>query len=379
MNRQYGGTFVGHSAAAHRLEEQIDLASRSDAKVLITGESGSGKELTARMLHARSARRNGPFIAINCAAVADSLLESELFGHVRGSFTDAYRDRPGLLELAHGGTLMLDEIGEMTMRMQSLLLRFLESGEIQRVGDTRPVLHRDVRVIAATNADLQAAIRSSAFRADLFYRLNVLSIAVPPLRDRHEDVPLLLDHFLEAESARHKMPRRRLAPSAAAAVVEYPWPGNARELRNVAERLVMRNDARDVERDDLPAEVLAPTAAIDAALDAASARRVFADAMFDRMLNNRESFWAVVYDRFMSHDVTREEVVLVVRRGLERTRGSFNALMPLFNLDADDLRAFLSFLRKHQCLMALQSVVPRAAAADGSRAARPAAKMSGAA
>ncbi|MGH9408582.1 MAG: sigma 54-interacting transcriptional regulator, partial [Vicinamibacterales bacterium] len=182
-------TLIGTSDAIRKAEEDIASAAPSSAKVLITGETGVGKEVVARLIHGRSARRLCPMVTVNCAGVPDTLLESELFGHDRGSFTGAYRDKPGLLEAAGNGTVFLDEVGEMSARMQAVLLRFLETGELQRVGTNRAQTRVDVRVIAATNRDLLAQVASGAFREDLYYRLNVIRIAMPPLRERREDVP----------------------------------------------------------------------------------------------------------------------------------------------------------------------------------------------
>src|SRR5215213_10474951 len=187
---------IGKSAAMDELREEIARVARSDAKVLITGESGVGKELVAAAVHAQSARAQRAFVAVNCAGIPETLLESELFGHVKGSFTGAYRDKPGKLEMAADGTIFLDEIGEMTLRMQGLLLRFLETGDLQKVGAHRAEGRVDVRVIAATNKNLRDLIAQGQFREDLFYRLNVIHIAVPPLRERKEDIPQLIDHFL---------------------------------------------------------------------------------------------------------------------------------------------------------------------------------------
>ena len=189
---------VGTSPAITVLREEILLAARCDAKVLITGESGAGKEIVARLIHDGSTRRRSPLVTVNCAALSDTLLETELFGHVRGSFTGAYRDRSGAFEQAHRGTVFMDEIGETTPRMQGLLLRFLETGEIQRVGSDRSQTRVDVRVIAATNRVLVDAVSQKLFREDLYYRLNVVHMYVPPLRERRDDIPLLLGHFVGA-------------------------------------------------------------------------------------------------------------------------------------------------------------------------------------
>src|SRR5262245_9587478 len=186
---------VGSSQVIKDVEQEIACASRTDANVLISGESGVGKDVVARLIHQGSRRANSPFVSINCSGVPDSLLESELFGHVRGSFTDAYRDRRGWFEQAHGGTIFLDEVGEMSLRMQALLLRFLENGEIQRVGADHPSAAVDVRVVAATNRNLLQRVSEKAFREDLYYRLNVIFITVPPLRDRKDDVRSFVEHF----------------------------------------------------------------------------------------------------------------------------------------------------------------------------------------
>ena len=216
--RQPEVKLIGRSPAIQALEAEIDSASRSDAKVLITGETGVGKEVVSRLIHHRSARAAAGLVTLNCAGLPDSLLESELFGHVRGSFTGAYRDKPGLLEMAPNGTVFLDEVGEMSMRMQVVLLRFLESGEIQRVGADRSHTRVNVRLITATNRELEKEIASGAFREDLYFRLNVVRFAIPPLRERAEDIPLLVELLLgqlqpvAQGTARWSLPRTRWKP-----------------------------------------------------------------------------------------------------------------------------------------------------------------------
>src|SRR5688572_30775185 len=200
---------VGQSPAIRNIEQEIDYAARSNAKVLITGESGVGKEIVARLIHRHGRRSKGPLVTINCAGFPDSLLETEMFGHVRGSFTDAHRDKAGYLERAHGGTIFMDEVGEMSLRMQALMLRFLETGEVQRVGSDRRLPNLDVRVITATHRRLLDMVADKAFREDLYYRLNVVHIDVPALRDRADDIPLLLQHFLDEAAA---VPRPDGAP-----------------------------------------------------------------------------------------------------------------------------------------------------------------------
>src|SRR5215213_1815695 len=198
-------TMVGISAAIQGVEDEIEHAARCDAKVLITGESGVGKEIVARLIHGRSHRNRGPLVTINCAGIPDSLVESELFGHMKGSFTDAHRDKRGWLESAHGGTIFMDEVGEMSLRMQAALLRFLETGEIQRVGADRKLPPVDVRVVTATHRRLIEHIADKSFREDLYYRLNVVHIEVPPLRDRRGDIPVLLKHFLFMFASAHRL------------------------------------------------------------------------------------------------------------------------------------------------------------------------------
>jgi transcriptional regulator with PAS, ATPase and Fis domain len=352
-------TLIGETPAIQRLKEDIAAAARCDAKVLITGESGAGKEITARLIHEQSARRCGPYLAINCAAIADTLLESELFGHVRGSFTDAWRDRMGLLDAAHGGTLLMDEIGDMSLRMQGLLLRFVETGELQRVGEDRVLRRRDVRVIAATNANLQDSIGAGRFRSDLFYRLNVISIVVPPLRDRRDDIPILVDAFIRAESQAHRLAPPMVTPEAMSRLAEYSWGGNVRELRNVIERLVLRRPGQTIGVGDLPTEIAQSNALGSTPFSIERARTP--DALLDRMLTERMSFWSAVYDPFMAHDLTRDDVMRLVRVGLERSRGSMPLLVQLFNMDMSELDRFLRFLRKYQCLFPQHRAVLRTA------------------
>src|SRR5918995_3612718 len=255
--------FVGDSPAILDIKEEIARVATTDAKVLVTGESGTGKELVACAVHASSDRAAGPFVPVNCAGIPETLLESELFGHVKGSFTGAYRDKPGKLESAHNGTVFLDEIGEMTLRMQGLLLRFLETGELQKVGSERVGGSANVRVIAATNRPLGPMIAQGLFREDLFYRLNVIHLIVPPLRERREDIPEMVEHFLSRFVATNQSPVVSIAPDAMTALTEYAWPGNVRELENVIERVVVVGRGPIVRVEDLPMAVraIAPKAA----------------------------------------------------------------------------------------------------------------------
>jgi two-component system, NtrC family, nitrogen regulation response regulator NtrX len=231
-------TMVGESLAMRKLRDQVAMAAPTNGRVMIYGENGTGKELVARTIHALSRRRSNTFVEVNCAAIPEELIESELFGHVRGAFTGAVADRRGKFETADGGTIFLDEIGDMSLKTQAKVLRVLQEQTMEAVGGTARI-KVDARVLAATNKDLQAEIRAGRFREDLYFRLNVIPIFVPALRDRQEDIPLLADHFM-AEFAREYGRRiKHFEPGARVALQQYPWPGNVRELRNVIERLMI--------------------------------------------------------------------------------------------------------------------------------------------
>jgi len=344
---------VGTSSVIRGVIAECESIAPSRSKVLITGESGVGKEVFARYIHSRSLRRDAPMITINCAGVPESLLESELFGHVRGSFTDAHRDRRGILEAAHRGTVLLDEIGEMGMRMQTLLLRFLETGEIQRVGADQAEKPLDVRIIAATNRDLWAETKKKTFREDLYYRLNVVHLVVPPLRDRPEDIKPLLVHFLKLASTSEGRPSPELTAEAAAYLEGYRWPGNVRELKNVAERLVVGYGGKAVTLQDLPAEIIAAETHIEPTTSAGLWQSLIEEC-YDLMTVGRESFWTTVYEPFIRRDMTRDAVRAIVRRGLEQTRGSYPLVATLFNLPDEDYRKLMRFLHKYDCHLPIQ-------------------------
>jgi two-component system, NtrC family, nitrogen regulation response regulator NtrX len=243
-------TMVGESQAMRQLREQVAMAAPTNGRVLIYGENGTGKELVARTIHALSRRRNATFVEVNCAAIPEELIESELFGHVRGAFTGAVADRRGKFEVADGGTIFLDEIGDMSVKTQAKVLRVLQEQTMEPVGGTNRITV-DARVLAATNKDLQAEIRSGGFREDLYFRLNVIPIFVPPLRERREDIPLLADHFM-AEFAREYGRRLKMFDPPAVSVIEqYGWPGNVRELRNVIERLMIMVPGDSITVEDL--------------------------------------------------------------------------------------------------------------------------------
>ncbi|HEV8610142.1 MAG TPA: sigma-54 dependent transcriptional regulator [Thermoanaerobaculia bacterium] len=249
---------VGASVQMRRLYREIEKVAPSDATVLLQGESGTGKELVAQSIHARSTRRERPFVAVNASALPESLAEAELFGHEKGAFTGAIASRPGRFELAHGGTLFLDEIGTLTAAVQSKLLRALESRQIERVGGRRS-LPVDFRLITATNDDLDARIAAGTFREDLFYRINAVPIRIPPLRERSEDVPLLAAHFLAKFSARHGKPERSLSDGVLQRLRDHPWKGNVRELEHVIENLVLFAEGNEIGEEDLPRVLRQPS------------------------------------------------------------------------------------------------------------------------
>ncbi len=237
--------------------KMVDRVAPSNASVLVLGESGTGKELLARSIHSKSQKRNKPFIAINCGALRESLLESELFGHEKGAFTGAYSRKIGLVEMAHGGTLFLDEIGELSLGMQAKLLRFIQEGEIYRVGGKEPI-KVNVRLISATNRELDIEVVKRSFREDLYYRVNTITLHTPPLRRRKEDIPLLVNHFLSKNNGRVINTGRKISDEAMNILIKYDWPGNIRELQNICQRLQILADDELIALDDLPQDIVNP-------------------------------------------------------------------------------------------------------------------------
>ena len=251
---------IGHSGALQRVLEVVEKVADSNSTVLLTGESGTGKELIARALHYNSRRENEPLISVNCGAIPEELLESELFGHVKGAFTNAHENRKGRFAAADGGTMFLDEIGDMSMNLQVKLLRVLQERTFEPVGSSKTV-KVNVRVVAATNQDLRLAIQERRFREDLYFRLNVLPIEVPPLRERREDVPLLVNHFLDVFNQSRQSAVESISASAMQRLIAYAWPGNIRELENLIERMVLLTTSNELDEADLPAELLAQSPA----------------------------------------------------------------------------------------------------------------------
>jgi two-component system, NtrC family, response regulator HydG len=262
LNERFGFEgVVGNSPSMHTVVQRLRQIAPTSASVLITGESGTGKELVAKAIHNNSPRRYKPFVPLNCAALSENILESELFGHVKGAFTGADRERKGWFEHANGGTLFLDEVGDIPLSTQVKLLRVLESGEIVRVGSNEP-LKVNVRLVSATNRDLADAIQSGGVRQDLYHRLKVVSVKLPPLRSRREDIPLLIDYFLKEFSKAHEKPVTSISPAARKALMAYGWPGNVRELKNTIESMVVIDYDGILDVDDLPEDIQATTPAL---------------------------------------------------------------------------------------------------------------------
>jgi DNA-binding NtrC family response regulator len=331
--------------SSDQMRELLKYAARvasSDAKVLITGESGVGKDVIARYIHAQSARRDREYVVVNCAGVTESLLESELFGHVKGSFTGAYRDKRGKLQMAHGGTLFLDELGEMTPRMQGLLLRFLENGEVQSVGADTATTRVNVRVIAATNRNLPERVAAGVFREDLFYRLCVVHIKVPSLRDRAEDVQTLGRLFLDKSDR-----QTTLTKDAWKVLEKYQWPGNIRELQNVMEQITwLASPGEPVTVAQLPASV---TPGRTTLTPAPERRRQLADELFDLIRLGGHNFWEPVHRLFLARDLTRHDIRELVRDALRVTHGNYRGVPALFNIPDSDYKRFMNFLCTHDC------------------------------
>jgi DNA-binding NtrC family response regulator len=332
---------VSVSSVMNDVVRRASRAGASDAKVLVTGETGVGKDLIARWIHANSRRAQGAFVAVNCAGLTETLLESELFGHVRGSFSGAYRDKVGQLQLAHRGSLFLDEVGEMSLRMQALLLRFLENGEIHPVGSDHARTRVDVRVIAATHRNLAERVATGEFREDLFYRLRVLQVTIPPLRDRPEDIPQLVETFI-ARIGRHAT----VSPAAMKALTTRQWPGNVRELQNVIEETLALSTEDVIELEHLPPSIGATRLEL---VPQRERRRQVADDLYQAIVTDGYSFFGHVQPRFLARDITRHDMQQLVRRGLATTHGNYRALVRLFGMPPSDYKRFLNFLTTHDC------------------------------
>lgn len=314
---------IGKSAEMQMLRERVRAAARVSGAVLITGESGSGKELVARAIHELSERCRAKFVAVDCGALPDDLIESELFGHRRGAFTTALSDKPGLFEEANGGTLFLDEIANTSRRFQAKLLRVLQDKNLRRLGDV--VMRKlDLRVISATNCELAALVRKGEFREDLYYRLNVFPIQVPPLRRRIDDIPLLVDYLLRG--------RKKISEKAIAKLMAHNFPGNIRELENIVEAALCVASSAVIQTDDiiLPQDLPPEQPAGDLIVG---------------------NFWDTVARPFAERLITRTQMERVIRNGLERTRGSYRKMLPLLRMPDSDYKRFMDFLRRHHCII----------------------------
>lgn len=305
------------------LREKIKTAAKVSGAVLISGESGAGKELVARAIHDLSSRCGGKFVAVDCGALPDDLIESELFGHKRGAFTTALADKPGLFEEANGGTLFLDEIANTSRRFQAKLLRVLQDKQVRRLGDVS-VRTLDLRVISATNCELATMVRKGEFREDLYYRLNVFRIQVPPLRRRMEDLPIIVEHLLHG--------RKSISEKAIAKLKGYAFPGNIRELENILEAAVCIASGAMIDAEDI---VLS---------NEVSQGQLIEDAITG-------NFWESIARPFAERLITRTHMEHLIRQGLQRTRGSYRKMLPLFQLPDTDYKRFMDFLRRHHCIV----------------------------
>jgi DNA-binding NtrC family response regulator len=334
---------VGHSQEVERLRREINRVADSDAKVLITGPTGSGKEMVARGIHERSNRHKKRFVTINCAAITESLLEAELFGHVRGSFTGAVKDSVGKLVAADGGTLFLDEVGDMSPRMQGIVLRFLENGEVQSVGGniTQNV---NVRVVSATNADIKKAVADGTFRRDLYYRLKVLEIKVGSLCQHKEDIPELITYFSQNPDNQQIERSLEFTDKALKAMQAYDWPGNVRELRNMVEDLKTRRDLEIIDVNDLPLDY---SDVVTASSAGTTQRDELVERLWIRITKEGESFWNTAYPLYMGRKLTGDQVRVMIARSLVECRGSYKLVAEQMG-SSGEYKRFLNFLRKHR-------------------------------
>jgi transcriptional regulator with PAS, ATPase and Fis domain len=327
---------IGTSREIEEVCNLIKIASGSDATVLIEGESGTGKELVVKAIHQGGTRSDGPLITVDCGAIPETLIESELFGSRKGSFTGATSDRAGLVEAANGGTLFLDEISNTSQSLQVKLLRVLQEREVRRIGDThgRPV---DIRLLAATNANLEERVQKGTFRQDLLYRLKVLHVVVPPLRHRRKDIPDIARSVLDRLNATHKT-RKRFGRPAIDQLMAGNYAGNVRELQNVVERAYfMTTDSATIKE-----------AHVDSS-DSSIADENEVLTWFEDLTGGRKDFWSTVHKRYKRRDISREKVVALMDLGLRATRGSYKSVASLFRIKESEHRKFVDFLRRNHC------------------------------
>ena len=336
-----GTKMVGEHPSMRKLFEHIRRVAPSEATVLISGESGTGKELVARAIHEYSHRCKGGFIPIDCAALPEGLIENELFGHSRGSFTGALEEKRGLFEVASGGTLFLDEIANMPRALQLRLLRVLQDKKIRRLGETME-RRGDVRIVAATNQSLKEAVRQGQFREDLYHRLCVYPLRVPPLRDRPSDTALLISHFMEGLNRREGQ-GKSIAPGVVERLTGYSFPGNVRELENILEGAYHLGSGSEITLQDISSRLL------DAAARGERSSSSLPESIVENLVSGRAGFWTTVRDGFLRRDLSREEVRRVVALGLAHCGGSYRRVLKHFRLPGNDYKRFLSFLSRHDC------------------------------
>jgi len=329
---------VGDSKPIREIHSQIRMASGNVATVLIEGESGTGKELVARAIHAAGPRRKERFIAVDCGSIPETLIEAELFGAKKGSYTGAVTDRAGLFESAHRGTIFLDEISNTTPALQAKLLRVIQEREVRRLGETSG-RHIDVRLIVASNQDLEKLVNTGQFRKDLFYRLKVLHITLPPLRDRRDDIPMLAHTFLKKLNVSNKT-KKYFAPNVVENLMLLQFPGNVRELQNAVERAFFL--AKGFMITEIPIQP-------DNAATSAPADEI--QVWFKELSEGQKDFWSAVHNRYKRRDISREKVVALVDFGLRSTRGNYKTMASMFRMKPKDYRRFMDFLRRNDCLL----------------------------
>ena len=340
---------VGNSEPMQAVLKSIGQVAASEATVLVTGESGTGKELVARSIHRHSLRAKGPFVAVNCAAIPENLIESELFGHEKGAFTGATAQKPGKFELCDGGTIFLDEIGDMSLPTQTKVLRAIQEGEIQRVGGTTTI-KVSVRLVAATNKDLEAMVASRQFREDLYYRLNVFRIRLPALRHRKTDIPLLVDYMLQRQSAAKKQRPKRLTTEALDALLAYDWPGNVRELENVVQRANVLAKGETILAKDLPPDVLSPRKAAPAAAPAAgTVPAATPEGVAPPAAAGLTGAYDAIYRQLRSgdgRDILATIELDMIRRAMEETRGNQLRSALILGINRSTLKKRLNEMRE---------------------------------
>ena len=328
---------IGASKTIREVYSQIEIAAGNAATVLIEGESGTGKELVAKAIHEVSQRAKEPFVAVDCGAIPETLIEAELFGAKKGAYTDALMDRPGLFEAAHRGTIFLDEISNTSPALQAKLLRVLQERQVRRIGETRD-RSIDVRVIVASNANLEKLAHEGRFRKDLLYRLKVLDINLPPLRNRRDDIPMLAHAFLDRLNIANKI-KKHFSPGVVNQLSTHTFPGNVRELQNAVERSFF--SARGTIIGEVQLESRTD--------EIASTNEVH--AWFKELAEGRKDFWAAVHNRYKRRDISREKVIALVDLGLRSARGSYKTMAAMFHLKQKDYRRFMDFLRRNECLL----------------------------